>query len=351
MRRSIYRQLAHSLLQDCRETLDRFAASATNREVFAFALDCDPFNGDVVICLNTNPGYRAVARKHRAEAMIDDGRGLHGLRYRSASFAVRESTLSEDTLQLLDEVAATQHDAKTDRTAERHAEMLLSTLAHVVLMLGSSFDKLDLTPDFLAYVTEFRADERARIELMRKTVTASDFDAVFPEIKAFSSELAALESETPSRQARYWGNALRDTLSGAKTHTARRLSEIGRAESDMLESLRRLGSHAVPTAIDLLDGVLHDAQGKKKGAQTREGKLAVSLMAMLRDVRLVDEEGVEQLQTMLRNHVKASTATDGVSAAFALADLLHALRPHRFPPAERSGDASGLANARAFDLR
>jgi hypothetical protein len=358
MRRSIYRELATALLANCRDIIESFAASDHNRGVFAFALDCEPFHGLVDVCINTREGFSRACRKNHPHAAEHDLEGLHGVRYTPEQFPYREFVLSEETLQLLDEIAAVQHDAKTDRTAERHASLFAGTLVRVLIMLDPDFKKLDLTDDFLAYVHERGASEKTTIKHMRQTIPQDQFDQAFPEIKQFDQRLASLQGEPPDAQARFWSEALRDLMLERHSALTQRMQHIGITHRAASLALTELGSASVPPLLDLFTDVTCAPQRIRKGARaiheldegTREGLLTAEIISLLRTIQLVDEQGVARLQataTSLHHH-KQRAGFAGPTMMAELANLLHTLRPHRFPAPQCDGDPQQVVNMSEF---
>ena len=356
MRRSVYRELTTSLLADCRTAISEFAASHHNREVFAFVLDCDPFHGALTIGINTKEGLAEVLRERFPKATKAEVDGLHGIRFRCDDFLFNDFGLAEETLQLLDEIAATQHDAKTDRTAERHADMLLLTLARVLLILEPEFEAFDLTDDFVAFVTETDAHEDSQIALIRRTVPPEDFDRVFPEVAAFESKLKHIASLPPNDQASFWIGAARDLAFDRKTDDAKRFREMGLSVNDLLDRSFEFGSLSVPHLVEVLKSTSAETQvnSPKSKAHRENGPLtpacSFSLEAIerLRTVRLVDEDNVQLLLKLLQKLNRRDKKKKTGPLAAELAKLLHDLRPHIFPEAVVDDRSQVLKNAADF---
>ncbi len=353
MRRSAYRELTSALLEDCRGAIDEFVASHHNQEVFAFALDCDPFHGDVRVGINTEPGFQEVLRERYPKATRDEVEGLHGIRYRCADFAFNDFGLSEESLQLLDEIAAAQHDAKTDRTAERHADTLMLTLSRIVLMLEPELATLRQTPDFVAYVTEQQASEASRVALIRRTVPEEAFDRIFPEVRAFNDRLAHIEQLPPNQRAAYWTQAACDLACGHDTEDARRFQAMGMPLDRMLATVVELGSVAVPHLIDTLEKSAAEPQltkpkskaARESGAHTASCTFSLQVLEAIRSIRLVDEDSVGRIRVLLRS-IQGKNKHPG-PIALELAKLLHDLRPNAFPAPKAKGLT--LLNASEFD--
>lgn len=353
MRRSVYRELTTSLLEDCRSAVAEFVASHHNQQVFAFALDCDPFHGDVAIGINTEPGFQKVLSERYPKAKPEEVDGLHGVRYRCADFAFNDFGLSEDSMQALDEIAAAQHDARTDRTAERHADTLMLNLARVVLMLEPDFDELDRTPDFVAYVTEQEASESSRVASIRRTVPEDQFDKTFPEIRAFRDRLDNIASLPPGEQAAFWTRAARDLACQRDTGDATRLRHMGMSPEPILETVVGLGSVAVPHLVDVLQQSASGpqlAKSKPKAAQpqghTASCTFSLQTLEAIRAIRLVDQDSLGRIQDLLRTVQRAKNKHPG-PLAIEIARLLHDLRPNSFPVPKSNG--STLANASEFN--
>jgi hypothetical protein len=356
MRRSVYRELTSALLEDCRGAIAEFVASHHNQEVFAFALDCDPFHGDVMVGINTEPGFQKVLRDRYPKATRDEVEGLHGIRYRCADFAFSDFGLSEESLQLLDEIAAAQHDAKTDRTAERHADTLMLTLARVVLMLEPELATLHQTPEFVAYVTEKQASEASRVALIRRTVPEETFDKIFPEVRAFNDKLERILCLPPNKRAAFWAQSACDLACDHDSQDARRFQAMGMSLDRMLETVVELGSVAVPHLIDALQESAGQPQlAKPKSKAAREpaahtASCAFSLQSIeaIRSIRLVDEDSVGRIRDLLQNIQSGKSKRPG-PVALELAKLLHDLRPNAFPAPKSKGFT--LVNASEFDAK
>lgn len=358
MRRSVYRELTSSLLADCRAAISGFAASHHNRDVFAFVLDCDPFHGAVTVGINTKKGLAQVLRERFPNASKADVDGLHGIRFQCEEFPFNDFGLSEESLQLLDEIAATQHDAKTDRTAERHADMLLLTLARVVLILEPDFEALHQTDDFVAFVTESDADEASRIALIRRTVPPEAFDQVFPEVGAFDRKLDHVASLTADEQASFWINAARELAFDKKTENAKRFREMGRTPESLLDQASEFGSASVQHLVDALESSALEPQlhspkskaNKELGPLTPAASFSMETIERLRSVRLVDEDNLQRLVELLRKLHRRDKKKKSGPLATEVAKLLHDLRPHVFPEAAVDQRTHALRNAADFGL-
>ena len=352
MRRSVYRELTTALLADCRSAVAEFTASHHNTQVFAFAMDCDPFHGDLILGVNTEPGLQQVLSSKFPKATPNETDGLHGIRFRCQNFAFADFGLSEETFLLLDEIAAAQHDARTDKTAERHADTLMLTLARVVLMLEPELATLDQTDDFVAFVTERDATEASRIALMRRTISADMFDRVFPEVRAFDEKLDRVAHLPLPQQASFWTASAQDVALDRHTADTKRLRETGVTVDAMLGTLVKLGSVSVPPLLDVLEKTatappLQKGKGKTAGSPTPAYDFSLRTLDTLRTIRLVDEESVSRLQKLL--HAAGSNGKTPGPLPLELAKLLHELRPAIFPAPKAKGTT--LANAAAFQKK
>jgi hypothetical protein len=312
-------------------------------------MDCDPFHGDLILGVNTEPGFQQVLSSKFPKATPTETDGLHGIRFHCQSFAFADFGLSEETFLLLDEIAAAQHDARTDKTAERHADTLMLTLARVVLMLEPELATLDQTDDFVAFVTERDATEASRIALMRRTIPAETFDRVFPEVRAFDEKLDRVAHLPLPQQASFWTASARDLALDLHTSDTKRFRETGVTVDMMLGTLVKLGSAAVGPLLDVLEKTanapqLHKGKGKNAGSPTPACDFSLRTLDALRSIRLVDQESVVRLQKLLLS-VGINGKTPG-PVPLELAKLLHELRPTIFPAPKAKGTT--LANAAAF---
>lgn len=356
MRRSVYRELTSSMLEDCRSAVAEFVASHHNQKVFAFAVDCDPFHGDVMLGINTEPGFQRVLRERYPKATPEEVQGLHGIRYRCADFAFNDFGLSEDSLQALDEIAAAQHDARTDRTAERHADTLMLTLARIVLMLEPDFAALDQTPDFVAYVTEQQASESSRVALIRRTVPEDKFDKIFPEVRAFDDKIERIAHLPPSERAAFWTRAACDLACQHHSSDARRLQHMGMSTEHILENVVEFGSAAVPHLVNVLQKSACEPQLTKprskatgeQGPHTPSCTFSLQALDAIRSIRLVDEDSVGRIRDLLRSIQRGKNKHPG-PLAVEMARLLHDLRPTSFPVPKSKGHT--LVNASEFDAK
>ncbi len=348
MRRSVYRELTTALLADCRSAVAEFTASHHNKRVFAFAMDCDPFHGDIVLGINTEAGFQQALSSKFPQATADQTDGLHGIRFRCQDFAFADFGLSEETFLLLDEIAAAQHDARTDKTAERHADTLMLTLARIVLMLEPELATLDQTDDFVAFVTERDAPEASRIALMRRTIPTELFDRVFPEVRAFDEKLDRMAHLPLAQQASFWTTSARDLALDRHTPDTKRFKETGVTLDTMLDNLVTIGSVAVPPLLDVLEETAsapptRKGKGKNAGSPTLACDFSLRAIATLRAIRLVDEESVGRIQGLLHSTGNGKTPSP---LPLDFAKLLHELRPTVFPAPKAKG--SVLSNAAAF---
>jgi hypothetical protein len=312
-------------------------------------MDCDPFHGDLILGVNTEPGFQQVLSSKFPKATPNEIDGLHGIRFRCQDFAFADFGLSEETFLLLDEIAAAQHDARTDKTAERHADTLMLTLARVVLMLEPELATLDQTDDFVAFVTERDASEASRIALMRRTISAESFDRVFPEVRAFDEKLDRVAHLPLPQQASFWTASARDLALDLHTSDTKRFRETSVTVDMMLGNLVKLGSAAVPPLLDVLEKTAKAPQaqkgkGKNAGSPTLACDFSLRTLDALRSIRLVDEESVARLQKLLL--AVGSNGKNPGPVPLELAKLLHELRPTIFPAPKAKG--STLANAAAF---
>jgi hypothetical protein len=326
-----------------------FTASHHNKRVFAFAMDCDPFHGDLVLGVNTESGFQQVISSKFPQATSDETDGLHGIRYRCQDFAFADFGLSEETFLLLDEIAAAQHDARTDKTAERHADTLMVMLARVVLMLEPELATLDQTDDFVAFVTERNATEASRIALMQRTISAEMFDRVFPEVRAFDDKLDHVAHLPLPQQASFWSASARDLALDHHTSDTKRFRETGVTVEDTLGTLVKLGSVAVPPLLDVLEKTatapqLQKGKGKTAGSPTPACDFSLRTLDTLRTIRLVDEASVSRIQKLL--HTVGSNGKNPGPLPLEIAKLLHELRPALFPAPKAKGTT--LANAVAY---
>jgi hypothetical protein len=359
MRRSVYRELTTSLLADCRAAVSEFVASHHNRDVFAFVLDCDPFHGAVTVGINTKDGLAKVLRDKHPKAKRAEIDGLHGIRFRCQEFAFNDFGLSEESLQLLDEIAATQHDAKTDRTAERHADMLLLTLARVVLILETDLAALAQTDDFVSFVTEENASEQSRIALIRRTVSDEAFDRVFPEVRAFEMKLLAVSNLAPEERAKFWIDAARDLACENDTADTKRFREMGHTVEVMLDAITEFGSVAVSPLIGALEKTALEPQlnGSKTkafrqwGANTPSAAFALSSIERIRAIRLVDEDNIARLHQLLRKLHRRDKGKKTGPIAADIALTLHEMRPHVFPEPKVDERSMSLLNPGDFGLK
>ena len=357
MRRSVYRELTASLLADCRSAVWEFSRSHHNHDVFAFVLSCDPLHGALIIGINTETSLEQVLRERYPKAKRSEVDGLHGIRFRCGDFLFNDFGLSEETMQLLDEIAATQHDALTDRTAERHADMLLVTLARVLLILEPEMEALDQTEDFVTFVREVGAPEESVVTLIRRTVPPERFDRVFPEVCAFEEKLAQVSQLIPEEQAQFWVESARDLAFGIATQDTKRFREMGRTPEDLLDQAAERGSACVATMIDVLEKTAQEPQLHKpktkayqqQGPHTSSAALSLQILDRLRSIRLVDEENLVRVQAILKKLHRRNKDKKVGPLAFALAETLHSLRPHIYP--EPKGDTTALRNPDAFGLK
>lgn len=355
MRRSVYRDLMASLLGDCRTGVTEFADSHHNHEVFAFAIECDPFHGSLTFGLNTEKGHKDVLQQRYPKAKPVDIMGLHGIRFRVQDFAFNDFGLSEETMVLLDEIAAAQHDAKTDRTAERHADMLMLTLARVVLALGPDFAPLDLTDDFISFAVETEASERTNIPLMRRTIPDDLFDKVFPEVRAFNEKLAGIALLSLPKQAEFWANNAYGHATGADNLDVRRFQLMGMSLDELMNKVVEIGSPAVGPLVDILDKSARQPQLNKPRSKAAEGQgpttptcdFALRCIDAIAAVRLVDEHNVARIQALLTSLHKRDTGKKAGPVAPRLATLLNHLRPQSFPE-PKVDKSNNLRNAADF---
>ena len=352
MRRSVYRELTTCLLADCRAAIDEFSMGPHNKQVFAFALECDALHGGLMIGINTEAGLQRILSSRYPAAKPDEIEGIDGIRFRCREFAFNDFRVSSASRDLLEDVFTVLNCARTEKTTVRHVESLQDALIRVVLMLERDLSSLDASDLFVAFATRTGLDEAARVRMMRSTIPKPVFDRVFPELSGFEERIRSVRTLPPADRAAFWVTAARDlALDGQSADAARYRSNRMTLDS-VVDSVVQIGSAAVPLLLDVLEQIAGQPQWIEDDASRQRipspsCDLSMRVMGALRAIRLVDEPSVDRVRAL--QHALANDATNQGPLETELAKLLHSLRPSLYPPmGPTPGRATG-ADAHAMN--
>ncbi|MCL2824932.1 MAG: hypothetical protein FWD57_13165, partial [Polyangiaceae bacterium] len=239
------------------------------------------------------------------EAHREGINAFNGIRYRPKEFGYIARDFSPQTLGWIGDVAEIAKTCRTPKTGTRHMDTLMLTLARAILLIDRDLELLDATDLFVAYAYRVGGTEEYQIELMRKTISDSVFDEVFPELRQFDERLATVRLSERSEQAAFWAGSARDMATGRNVRAVGLFSVNGITIDRMLRNLIDLGSVAVPAMVDVLGELVSERQLEpdelvESGGLTRECVFAMRLIAAIIEIRLVDWPSVDRLVELHR---------------------------------------------------
>lgn len=179
------------LYQDCLTRLEQFVRSDHNRDVFALTLYIDTEGGYHGLSMNTERDFRARVQEKYSEYSEEQLTGLHGVRYNEGDFGHRfygKEFLSLPLKEVMNAYYAISADHPITEVSRDIAfensffkEQMILCGVNVLKRLEAPLKALDVTDDFIVFVSLHDVDGEVIKTLMRQTNSLETLKRVFPE--------------------------------------------------------------------------------------------------------------------------------------------------------------------------
>ncbi|WP_338551519.1 DUF4303 domain-containing protein [Paenibacillus sp. KS-LC4] len=308
------------LIQHGEKTIQTFAKTPHNIDVYAFVLDAQATYGTVNFKWNTLEGF-ALTRtfEYYQHYSNDKLYGLCGLKYSVGDFRYedpRNLNLDEWGMKYREDL-----DALWETDEEQADEVVagfMAVLVEVVKELTPALEHLNLTDDFIAYAVDHDEDE---MKFLVETVSAAQMDKAFPELKAYESYKARVYMLSPIEQASFWYQALADFEQGRESEAVVQLQSLSRSSHDVQDELVKLGEISIPLLLTGLELALGHLQGS---IDMNEWTFQKTIL----DIGIAGENEINRLQAIYNRQALEHPEDHRTKNTLR---VLNSIDPQRFP--------------------
>jgi hypothetical protein len=356
MRKRDYETIQRLLCERCSLAIQGFASGEENLKVYVFSIYCAAEHGWYVPALNTQAGFKRVVQKSSARKQGQDLTGFFGVKFNPPDFAFFDLGPRSNELEALGYQYSTYlKTCGVRRTVEKHKQMFVDQAILAIENLGQSFELLNRTEDFVAYVSPYDADKATSLSLFRRTVPSDQFQRLFPETIAFEETKERIAGRPVEEQIQFWLEmcvklSLKQT-SGLET--------LDVTQHDALDNLKELGKVAVSPILSVIEQYAGCKELNTRGTQafaemgafTCEADLTHLLLLGIIDIGYGDVVIRDRLGCLLRQVYNENRDKDlsGLNPSL-VARALHSLFPRRYPKPRISGSTNHLLNPASFGL-
>lgn len=338
----LYKEL---LFNHFRRTIEDFAATAENKDVYAVVLDAQGSYGFVNMKWNTISSFENTVEKTYSSYTQDRLYGFRGLKYSVGDFTyedfvqpqeIKDFSYSYETL--LSQYFENEEDAAYLELYQKFIDILIE----VVNELKPCFALLDKTDHFIAYVVDHDEDD---FKYMMRTVSLDEYYTTFPEIRDYEQYVHNIYRMSEESQIAHWCALLSDFLLEKDSEEVRKLKQMYRYRYDVEDEIKKLGSIATSNIVSLYEifsGYIPSVDGSiiKSSPLTRW-----TFLSMLLDIKCADEGTIERLRQIL---VRKYQIDNESQECINIARTLHALDPSRFPKEEHDERRVKLLNFQEY---
>ncbi|MFC3800938.1 DUF4303 domain-containing protein [Cohnella sp. GCM10012308] len=320
-----FEKLKRLLIQHGENTIRAFAKTPQNKELYAFVIDSQAFYGVISFRWNTSEGF-AYTRALDCYKHYPDYRlfGHRGLKYSVGDFRFedkRNKKLEKWGMQYA-EILEDLWDEEEEEKADQVTDAFMATLIEVIKELEPSLRQLNLTDDFIAYVVEHDASD---MTYLPETVSPSQLDKAFPELKAYETYKTRLQSLRPDEQVAFWCQTLADFEDEIESEAVIQLRTLSRYSFDAKDELVKLGEISVPLLITYLEKTVEELFALKENVNLMK---AWTFQSTIINIAKAGENEISRLQALYsRQKQERPEAQDTRNTG----RVLHALDPLRFP--------------------
>lgn len=181
------------LLEDCKSKIIEFSESEQNKDVYAIVIEVDTDVGQIGISINSISGFENSIAKKYLHYSKEELYSIWGVKYNPGDFSFRffDNLICNPQLkEILDAYYCISNEhpiQKVSKTIAFRSSFFDNALAligiNIIKRLEATFKKLNVTYNFIAYVSLGDMDTETIIALMKKTISIDRLKKIFPEVK------------------------------------------------------------------------------------------------------------------------------------------------------------------------
>jgi hypothetical protein len=325
------------------QTIENFAQSIDNKDVYVFALDTNLFYGQIQIRFNTLSGLDKTINLECYQSYQQDRiYAFNGLKYSVGDFYYTIWEMERDLEIQLEDLANMLENAEEDLYFP-NINKFQEILFEIVNEVKPKFELLDKSTDFIAFVCDH---DEGLFDNIDRTVDKDAFYRAFPDLYAFDQYKAEVLKQPIEQQVNHWIEVFTDFILGRKSTEVEKLVEMHQHIYIVRDELIKLGANASGNLVTLFEGLLGDKplyDGTKLEVDNSIDRF-VCLWTLM-EIKNVPNDVVSQLQDVLKKHFNPNIENkDWIRVA----GTLHAIAPNQFPEVEHDTTTGKLLNYSQF---
>ncbi len=260
----LLKRLEDALVQQCQGCISRFSKSEENKQVYAFVIEFDVVNDSSKICWNTLGGLKkTLAKDCYKDYSPSKINAFDGVKYNSGDFSFEDYCFPDSEIGRMYAEFANQLDDKSDEYEARAEQDRRSALIRAIERLRPDFTQFDLTPDFVAYVSDWQRYRSDWPATMRATIPEGLFNKLFPSFKEVGQILGHIRGQGDLEQAEFWVREFEAYNNGRTTAFNEHLENSAQQFGVVAEgALEKLGPSALPITLDAFERSLLDQRDR-----------------------------------------------------------------------------------------
>ncbi|WP_217591936.1 DUF4303 domain-containing protein [Cohnella sp. GbtcB17] len=321
-----FAKLKKLVIQHGENTIKAFAKTPQNKGVYVFVIDSHALYGDVNFRWNTLDGFAYTRTFDSYKDYTDDRLYGHiGLKYCVGDFRFedeRNEKLGKWTMNYADALDELCDEEEEEDQVDQYMDTFIAVLIEAMKELMPALSQLDLTDNFIAYVVDHDA---ADMTYLPETVSPSQLDKAFPELKAYETYKTRLQSLQLDEQAAFWCQTLADFEDGQESEAVIQLRSLSRYSFDVQDELVKLGEIAVPFLVTYLEKEFEEQFALQDNGHSMK---AWTFQSPIIDIAKAGENEIGRLQALYLRQKQERPEAQNTTNTWR---VLHALDPLRFP--------------------
>lgn len=311
-----------TLLKHCKTTIEEFAKTPQNKDVYVFVLDSNFAYGDVLIRWNTLEGLAHTLTFDCYKDYTDERvYGYNGLKHSVGDFRYEDGSNDELVEFMRKYSEAIEELWDNDQETEHLVNSFSNTLIEVVQELSPHFELFDTTENFIAYISDHDED---LFKYIKKTVSDEQYYKAFPEIKAYEEFKRDLEKTPLDNQIAFWCQAIVDFELNIESDNVKTLKKMYRHKFDVSDQIEYLGQPAVSSVITLLEMFL----GYRPFYNGEQVKLDPwTCQSIILNIGKADEHEIQRIKSILARQREEGNEHQANNTE----RVLNTIDPERFP--------------------
>ena len=359
MKKPSYKKLHDIILNESMLTIDEFANTNDNKDVYALTFDTNEHYGTIILSINTIDGLNRRIESTYQDYNNDQINGLDGVKYNSGDFSFidicRFSSELDDWSDLYNNYL---EDLKSEKSYFNNIEKFSDTIVSVIFDLNQTIQKLNTASGFIAYHCFHDVDSETSERLIRKTVSNDLFDRVFPEVRQYDEFIRNIDSLNTSEIIEVWLNMLTAYIKKSSQIFSSQFYK-NKIYLDVEPELIKIGEPGLGNIFQYLDEIIFEKQLNEKGsaqwyedgAFTRESNVCSLLLDVIIGICYIDNNIEHKLLNYIHRLQEEAGKVDGtIGLNLCLsARCLHSLLPKKYPKDHMCPSSNRLLNYQSYE--